>query len=393
MKSYDFDITIIGGGCIGSSILHELTRRGFCNIGLIDCGRNSMSATVSSGGMIRVFHENPTHIELALGNYSLLKKYQASGVLKQRMMFNGSLYFFNKHRYIEFQKNLEIMDGANYPFEVFTTACGRKHFPQFLWNDNEWAIYEPQGTQLTPSLFTENLLTSSINAGAMILDDLSVLRFSHHRDYYRISGNEATITTKILILAGGARLLPRLKDLGLNLPLESKMITTYIAIKSKNCIPTHYSSIPPDNSNKNIQKTNADTHLNKKRNGMEKTSLNNEYLNIVEPQTTWFQPNYFDRETLNFACLGQASYVTLSSPEEQRLIDRPWERSYEEKSELDCYAPNRIGYAGQISGLPHLHLATGWGGTGFKFALEIGNHIATAIDLGKPERRQSYALL
>ena len=68
MQSFDFDIAIIGGGCIGSSILYELCHRGFSNIVLIDHGRKTTSATANSGGMLRIFHENTEHIKAALSN-------------------------------------------------------------------------------------------------------------------------------------------------------------------------------------------------------------------------------------------------------------------------------------------------------------------------------------
>jgi glycine/D-amino acid oxidase-like deaminating enzyme len=332
MKCFEFDITIVGGGCIGSSILYELTRRGFANVALIDHGRKTVSATASSGGMLRVFHESAEHVELALANHSLLQTHHRAGILSEKPEADGSLYFFNKHRYQDYQPNLKRMDKAAYPFEVLTSSCGRKRFPQFKWNKDEWAIYEPQGSHLSPQLFVEDLISSSVRGGAVLIDDFQVQRLSRYRSQHRISGNDATVTTKTLILAGGARLLPRLRDLGLNLALEARTLTSFV-----------------------VQKTQNDLIL----------------------------PNYFDRESLEFGRLGHGSHVVLSDPACPRIVDRLWRGTIEKRLAEDCYAPNRLGFSGQVSGLPRLNLATGWGGTGFKFALAIGNRIAASLELNR----------
>ena len=114
------------------------------------------------------------------------------------------------------------MDKANYPFEIYNSICGKKRFPQFRWRDDECGIYEPLGCQLSPQHLTEDLLKSSIKHGATLLDDFEVHQLRRHGDCFRIFCNKATITAKSLILAGGARLLPRLKDLGLHLFITIK---------------------------------------------------------------------------------------------------------------------------------------------------------------------------
>jgi len=339
MNFFEFDITIVGGGCVGASILHELTRRGYGNVGLIDHGRATVSATSNSGGMLRVFHEHSEHVRLALGSHTRLKALQQSGVLTENPPANGSLYFFNKARYERYKENLELMNGAEYPFEVYTTVCGRKYFPQFRWGDDEWAIYEPLGSALSPRVFSENLIAAGTRAGATVIDGFEVQRLSRYRDHYRISAADATVTTNTLILAGGARLLPRLRDLGLSLPLEAKTLSTFSA-----------------------EKTRKDV-----------------------------LPNYLDRETLDFACLGRGTDLTFANAAGPRTLDRYWLEPYKKTTAEDCYAPNRIGYSGQVAGLPQLSLATGWGGTGFKFALEVGQRVAGSIERHSPGRTM-YAL-
>ncbi len=346
MKSFEFDITIVGGGCLGASILFELTRLGFGNIGLLDKGRKTVSATASSGGMLRVFHESPEHLDLALSNHFRLKAFEAAGVFTEKMMANGSLYFFHKNRLEAYLDNINKMKVAGYPAEVVEAKEGSNRFPEYNWKTDELAIFEPLGTQLSPGQFTEDLLLGSQARGANVVDNFEVLRIGSYLDRYRICGEESSVTTKILILAGGARLIPQLAALGLNLPFESVHITTHYA-----------------------EKIQSDLVL----------------------------PNYFDRETLSFGRFGglgsldSVAPVILSDPEDQRMQKCFWREPILKKSNVDCYAPNRQGFAGRVPGLAGLIVASGWGGTGFKFALEVGKRVARVVEHELPDRRVSYA--
>jgi len=340
MKGAEFDIAIIGGGCIGSSILLELTRLGIGNVALLDAGRSTVSASANSGGMLRVFHEDARHMDLALANYRLIKDYEAMGILGRNPAPNGSLYFFRKERLDGYQAGLQRMIAADYPFELVTGAQGSERFPDFVWKDDECAVYEPAGQHRDPRTFVEELLSACRRQQVKIHDDFDVQRICPYLDQYRICGPSGTITAKSLVLAGGARLLPRLRELGLAFDLEAKTLTTYGA-----------------------EKTVAD-HV---------------------------RPNYFDRETLEFGRLGPGPQVILSQTHPTRLVRPHWQPRFKATQAADCYAPQRIGILGQIPGHSRLVLVTGWGGTAFKFSLAIGRLAGEVIERGFFGRRSQYA--
>jgi sarcosine oxidase subunit beta len=340
MKNLEFDHAIIGAGCIGSSIAYELTRRGFRNNVIIDNGRKTVSATASSGGMLRVFHENIEHVELALGNFALLKKYQDQHIIKEKQESNGHLYFFNSRRYPQYAANFQKMDSAGYAFEILTPTTGRAKFPQFNWADNEWAVYEPLGTHLSPTQFADDLLSNSQKSGMTVVDDFEVDRICHFRGQYKIFSQKSSIIAKTVILAGGARLLPHLNDLGIGNSLSSQTLTTY-----------------------HVQNKNAQLVL----------------------------PSYFDRETLDFARLGPGETIILADTQSSRLKEKLWAGHPTVVTANDCYSPNRLGFAGFLMGQPRMMLATGWGGTAFKFSLEISQRIVRALESGHNERSLLHA--
>lgn len=327
--SREFDLVIVGGGCIGAAIAYELSRRNFRNIAVVDHGRLSVSATSHSAGMLRVFHENPVHLNLALNNFLALKREFKSGVLTEPVTANGSLYFFNRRRYQSFQPNLAAMDKAGYDFEVMTSVQGRSRFPQFEWKSDDWAVFEPGAGQLSPKDFTDDLLFEAERRGAMILDNFEVNRISYFSAKYHLLSATSTVTSRRLVLAGGARILPRLADLGIDLQLDSRHLEAYVAEKS---------------------------------------------------DAKFVLPNYLDRETLEFGRLGPGADVVVSHLQPRRLLVTSTERGFKRVSVADCYAPDRLGVAGQLPGYSNLFLASGWGGTAFKFALEVGSQIADAVE-------------
>ncbi len=344
MKTLEFDHAIIGAGCIGSSIAFELTRRGFRNTVIVDSGRKTVSATASSGGMLRVFHENLEHVELALSNFFLLQEYHEKRIITEEQESNGHLYFFDSRRYPQYAANFKKMDSAGYAFEILTPTTGRSMFPQFNWTDNEWAVYEPLATHLSPPQFVGDLLACSQKSGMTVVDDFEVDRICHFRSHYKLFSQNSSISrivlAKTLILAGGARILPHLNDLGLGNSLSSQKLTTY-----------------------HVQKKDAQLVL----------------------------PSYFDRETLDFARLGRGETLILADIESTRLKEKLWIGHPTEVTANDSYAPNRLGFAGYLSGQPRMMLATGWGGTAFKFALEISQRVGHALESGQSERSLLHA--
>lgn len=354
--SRDFDIVILGGGCIGASILYELTRRGFRSLALIDQGRQTTSATANSGGMLRVFHENPEHVALALAHSRMLELYNRMRVIRSRPEQNGSLYFFNRERLAKFEASLRAMSNASYPFEILTTNQGQERFPEFRWADGEWAIYEPQGGVLDPLSYTQDLLRASLADGVTLIDSFEARRLTSYLEHYRICGENQTITARALVLAGGARMLPRLRDLGLRLTLETRTLTTF-----------HAQSL------------------------ME-TDLKSNSATNPEKSAIRSLPNFFDRETLEFGRLASSRGILLSDPLAGKVRAPFWSAAnFTKKVAEDCYAPNRLGIMGQIPGHPRLFIATGWGGTAFKFSHEIGRRTARSIEKDLRERGMSYA--
>lgn len=328
MKSLEFEFVIIGGGCIGSSIFYELSRRGFKNIALLDYGRNTTSATANSGGLLRVFHENLEHINLALRHQLIFDRYQKEGIFSEIQKPNGSLYFFSSRRFKTYEKNFHKMAEAEYPFEIINGLEGQERFPGYRWSSQDCAIYEPLGHQFKPSIFAEDLLMAGTQMGSTVVDHFEVRRIYQHLDRYRISGNNTTVTARSLILAGGARLLPRLRDLGLIFPFKSKKLTAYL-----------------------VEKTDKSQ--------------------VFE--------NYFDRETLEFGGFGAEKTIILSSLLPNRVI-KTFGPFIQEQSAYDCYAPNRLGVVGKVPGYSSLILAMGWGGTAYKFALAVGRRVAEIVE-------------
>ncbi len=334
----EFDIVVIGGGCIGSSILFSLKEQGHNNIALIDRGRNSSSATAQSGAMMRLFHEDPRHTTLAVRSAVHHRRLRRERVVSGSDVRSGSLYFFNRNRYSTFEASLRIMDEAGSCFEIVTPARGMKEFPQFNWNPSDLAIYESTGNHLNAVGFSNELITHS---EAKLFDDEMVQSISQVNSHYKIELENQIIRAKQVILAGGVAMLPLLKELGISLPLISKEIVIY------------------------------------------RSRCENRFLHL---------PNYFDRETLEFGRFSDPTEIALSVPEPRRLASLDNLNKWTRSTASDCYAPDRQGFMIAPPSHPHLLVVSGWGGTALKFALEIGHQVARNFPLYAQTKEVVYDL-
>lgn len=338
--SKPFDVTVVGGGCIGSSILYSLMLQGKKNIALIDRNRQSTSATANSGGMMRVFHEDPRHTQLAIQSTMLLKRYRSTGQLKTDVCYNGSLYFFDRRRYETFEASMALMDEAGCSFEIVTPQSGRKDFPEFRWDDHDLAVYESTGKQISPTLLNQELLLACERQGATLLEDQHVYDITRNANGYELHLDGSSVLTDQVILAGGAGMLPLLRNLGVVTPLVAKRLTSYLTVNRP------------------------------------------EYLHL---------PNYFDRETLEYARFGNGSHILFSKPSLERLLIPSNLGPFTEQTADDCYAPDRQGLILAPPEYPGMTIVTGWGGTAFKFALEIGRTSAASVKQSSHERTAMYA--
>lgn len=332
---HEFEVVVIGGGCIGSSVLFSLKERGHSQLALIDQGRRTTSATAQSGGMLRIFHEDPRHTLLATRSASKFLRLRREKILSGSNARSGSLYFFHHDRSSSFEASLRIMDDAGSCFEVIPPARGAKEFPQFNWSAKDLAVYESTGTHLDPLLFANELIKGS---KAQTFEDSLVQQITYNDGHYKFQLGEKLIVTKQLVLAGGVGMLPLLHRLQINLPLVAKSITTY-------------------RSNDAMQ--SVDLCL----------------------------PNYFDRETLEYGRFSNSSEMILSRLDPCRLKISTEQHHWEEHMGQDCYAPDRQGLITSLPDHPHLTVVSGWGGTGLKFALEIGDLVAERITTS-PQRKE-----
>ena len=291
---------------------------------LIDDGELT-SASKQSLGLFRALHENASHTQLALEHYALMFP-TFSSTLQQ----SGSLYLFHQNRLPDYQASLNLLEKNQYPFECLTAKEASVRFPMLHFNHHEYVLYEPYGGKINTSCF----LPALKNGNQQHIMNGYIHTIICLKDYFILHADAFTIECQQLILAGGYRLLPQLANLGIQLPLTIKPISLY--------------------------QRKLTTHL--------------------------AIPHYFDRETLEFAAIDEECYLSSGTTKPSRIIPNLSAQTVTKYTAYDCYAPLRCGYLGALSHLPRLYLATGWGGTAFKFSLAIGQSMARLL----ANKRNSY---
>lgn len=327
-KQEEFDILIIGAGCIGSSIFFEMS----CSkdlgqnrkIGIFDLGRNTTSATSASGGLIRLFHENSKHIQLAHENLMALRSLDS---VKNYFKSSGSLYFFKKNRESDYLHHFQWFEKNNYPFMIYDKPRLAQELPQFYIESQELAVFEPDGGVLDVKSFYDHLIKQSlVNKNFLFFND-SVLSLSKINHFYFLKTKNKIFKTKKLILCTGSQSHAFLTPLGIKMPLVTKELSYF---------------------------------------SYEDTSFPN-------------SPHYFDRESLEFGRpQKEMSFNSSLSPKRIKTI-MPI-KNVKKILRKDMYAPHREGLIGEIPGYEGLYIATGWGGTAVKFSLSIGKQMTQLLE-------------
>ncbi|MBT3910963.1 MAG: FAD-binding oxidoreductase, partial [Rhodospirillaceae bacterium] len=145
-----FDIAIIGGGIIGSSIAYFLTRDGRGgNVAVIEPDPTyEYAATPRSQGGVRQIFSLPENIAMGgfgLDFYSRFETDMAIGGDPQPISFNRGGYLFisdnGGHKEMEANYHTQVANGAN--VELLDAAALRARFPSIQSEDIVLGVHSP----------------------------------------------------------------------------------------------------------------------------------------------------------------------------------------------------------------------------------------------------------
>lgn len=333
------DAVVIGGGCVGTSVLYHLALAGMTDTVLLEADSLGAGSTSKSAGGIRMQHDDEVNTRLAQRSLGEFLRFEEMTGMPIDFKQVGYLFTLdNQADLAHFTRAAAAQRALGIPTEILDVDQVRDHVPQLNVDDLVGGTYCPWEGYASPEAVVAGYAGAARRMGARTQVGVRVVEILTDAD--GISGvrtADETISTRTVVVAAGVGSGDLVRPLGFDLPVHGEARTIF------------YSS-----SDVGIATGTP----------------------LVVDFSTGF---YFHREGSGLVFAGRESDPgELSEPATHRLpaiidaqIASSWWGFYE-------VSPDHNGMVGSapISGL---HYGTGFSGHGFMQSPAVGEHIAETI--------------
>jgi sarcosine oxidase len=202
VKSYDYDVIVIGVGSMGSAACYSLASRGYNVLGIeqFHSPHNQGSHSGQSRIIRKAYFEHPDYVPLldkAYANWTELE--HATG--EQVYFKTGLLYLASAtHPIIEGVKNSAALHSIN--VEEFSPASNPYY--QFNARDGDTIILEREAGFLLPDKIIALYIKQAIKSGAEIVTNEKVINWKKHNGAIHVVTNKGKYSAKKIVITAGA---------------------------------------------------------------------------------------------------------------------------------------------------------------------------------------------
>ncbi len=216
--SSDFEFLIIGAGAMGSAAAYHLARTGRSVLALeqFEIGHTRGSSHGESR-IIRLSYDHPTYVQLALAAYDLWAELEteAGTTLVQR---TGGLDLGAPYNPI-FEACIASLSALRIRREVLTTDEIHRRFPAFRVMDGTIGLYQADAGILPASQCVRVMIDRARYHGAVVIERAAVRSIRLDDDGATVQTEQASYRCRKLIISAGPWAGPLLATLGISLPL------------------------------------------------------------------------------------------------------------------------------------------------------------------------------
>ncbi len=216
--SSDFECLIIGAGGMGSAAAYQLARDGRSVLLLeqFEIG-HARGSSHGESRIIRLSYEHPTYVQLAQAAYDLWAELEADAgtALVQR---TGGLDLSAPFNPI-FEACIASLSALRIRREVLTADEIRRRFPVFRVADGTIGLYQADAGILPASQCVRVMIHRALHYGAVVIEHSPVrsIRLDDHGA--DVQTDQAAYRCRKLIISAGPWAGPLLASLGISLPL------------------------------------------------------------------------------------------------------------------------------------------------------------------------------
>jgi len=213
-------VTIIGGGAMGVSLMYHLVKQGWSDVLLVEKNDLTHGSTWHAAGLCTHFAHNPTIQELRATSVRLYRDilpqetgrdcgFHRSGAMRITR---------NPDRMDEFRHVAGLSEFTGYPLEILTPERIAELFPLAKLDGLLGGIYEPDDGHVDPTLATHAMAEVARRGGAQIWRNCPVTAIRREGGHWLIDTPKGEITSTNLVNAAGTWGWEIGHMMGLNIP-------------------------------------------------------------------------------------------------------------------------------------------------------------------------------
>ncbi len=163
------DVIVVGGGVIGSAILHRLSERFGARALLVEQARMGQGSTGWSGGVVRCYHDDARLADLACEGqhyYQRFAWHTGSALALQRTGFVHAVYADQAE-----SAQREVARLADrIDIEWLPREQARARLPGMRWDDVAGAVFEPHAGHMDPHAVTRAWIDAARRGGSVAME-------------------------------------------------------------------------------------------------------------------------------------------------------------------------------------------------------------------------------
>lgn len=377
MKSHA-KVVVVGGGCVGASILYGLTEHGCTDAVMLERTQLTAGSTWHAAGLLVTFVRSHNVSRMTLETIRIYTEVEQKLGTSVGLRKVGQLRVANTpERWDEFQSYLSVAEAAGVPCKLLTPQEIAEVHPLLNQNANiQGGILHTEDGYVNPADITQAMARLARDAGAKIHQNTEALSYEKlPNGHWKVVTNQGEITCEHLVFATGNYARENARRVGLDLP----------------CIPIVHQYWTTETVPQLIER--------KKQGLPEYPILRDEDYGAYLREDTGgiqFGPYEFEKDLKLFAeDRVPPEFGADLLPEDFDAVETQWERAIERVPVLGevgikantrgpfQMTPDELPLAGPAPGHDNLWLAEGmpggilWGGT-------VGNQLAQWILDGQP---------
>ncbi len=233
---------IIGGGIVGCSTAYHLAKMGE-EVLLLERKKLTSGTTFHAAGLVGQLRSNANITQLLGYSVSLYDKLEAETGQATGWKMNGGLRLAcNAERWTEVRRQATTAHSFGLDMHLLTPAEALDLWPLMNVDDVVGAAFMPTDGQANPSDITLSLARGARMAGAVIAEDIEVLKVELDKGVIKgVTTDQGFIACEKIVLCGGQWSRDFAATVGVNVPLVSMehqyMVTEPIKAMPRN-LPT-----------------------------------------------------------------------------------------------------------------------------------------------------------